>query len=64
MLPDAWYRVDTFHHDGSYVCFVWGDRYGVVTDPFGHKWAFAMHIKDMTPDEMQAAMKDAFAQMP
>lgn len=40
----------------------WGDRYGVVTDPYGHKWAFATHIQDLTPDEMQAAMKDAFAQ--
>ena len=42
----------------------WGDRYGVVTDPFGHKWSFATHIKDLTPDEMQAAMKEAFAQHP
>jgi len=41
----------------------WGDRYGVVTDPYGHKWSFATHIKDLTPDQMQAAMKDAFAQM-
>ena len=40
----------------------WGDRYGVVTDPYGHKWSFATHLKDMTPAEMQAAMKDAFAQ--
>jgi PhnB protein len=40
----------------------WGDRYGVVTDPYGHKWSFATHIKDLTPAEMQAGMKDAFAQ--
>jgi PhnB protein len=40
----------------------WGDRYGVVADPYGHKWSFATHIKDLTPDEMKAAMKDAFAQ--
>ena len=39
----------------------WGDRYGMVTDPYGHKWSFATHIKDLTPDEMRAAMKDAFA---
>jgi PhnB protein len=39
----------------------WGDRYGVVTDPFGHKWAFATHIKDLSPAEMQTAMKDACA---
>jgi PhnB protein len=39
----------------------WGDRYGVVADPFGHQWSFATHIKDLTPDEMRAGMKDAFA---
>jgi uncharacterized glyoxalase superfamily protein PhnB len=39
----------------------WGDRYGVVIDPFGHKWAFATHLKDMTTEEMQAAMKAFFA---
>lgn len=40
----------------------WGDRYGVVTDPHGHKWSFATHVKDLTPDEMRTAMKEAFAQ--
>jgi PhnB protein len=39
----------------------WGDRYGVVTDPYGHKWSLATHIKDVTPDEMRAAMKNACA---
>jgi PhnB protein len=39
----------------------WGDRYGTVRDPFGHKWSFATHLKDLTPLEMQAAMKEAFA---
>jgi len=41
----------------------WGDRYASVTDPFGHHWAFAKHLKDMTPDEMAKAMKAAFSQM-
>jgi len=40
----------------------WGDRYGVIVDPFGHKWAFATHMKDLTPEEMQTAMNEAFAQ--
>lgn len=40
----------------------WGDRYGVVTDPYGHRWSFATHQKDLTPEEMQAAMNCAFAQ--
>jgi uncharacterized glyoxalase superfamily protein PhnB len=39
----------------------WGDRYGMVVDPFGHKWSFATHLKDLTPAEMQAGMKEAFA---
>ena len=42
----------------------WGDRYGVVTDPFGHNWSLATHIKDLSSDQMQAAMKDAFSQAP
>ena len=40
----------------------WGDRYGVISDPYGHKWSFATHLRDLTPDQMQSAMKDAFAQ--
>jgi hypothetical protein len=33
-----------------------------VTDPFGHKWSFGTHLKDMSPAETEAAMKTAFAQ--
>jgi PhnB protein len=42
----------------------WGDRYGAVTDPFGHKWSFATHMKDLTPEQVQAGMKEAFAHSP
>ena len=38
----------------------WGDRYGTIVDPFGHKWSLATHLQDLTPAEMQAAMKQAF----
>lgn len=41
----------------------WGDRYGVIVDPFGHKWSFGTHLKDLTPAEIDANMKEAFAQM-
>ena len=34
----------------------WGDRYGVIQDPFGHKWSVATHLRDMTVDEIKAAM--------
>jgi PhnB protein len=42
----------------------WGDRYGIVADPFGHKWSLATHIKDMSPEEMQRAQDEAMAAMP
>lgn len=30
----------------------WGDRYGKVTDPFGHQWQLATHKENVTPKEM------------
>jgi uncharacterized glyoxalase superfamily protein PhnB len=41
----------------------WGDRWGSLTDPFGHHWSMAQHVKDLTPRQMAAAAKEAFAQM-
>ncbi len=35
----------------------WGDRYGIVEDPFGHRWSIGTHVRDVTPAEMQEAMK-------
>ena len=34
----------------------WGDRYGKIEDPFGHHWSVATHIRDVSPEDMQAAM--------
>lgn len=42
----------------------WGDRYGIVTDPFGHSWSLATHIKDLSPEEMQRGQDEAMAKMP
>jgi uncharacterized glyoxalase superfamily protein PhnB len=42
----------------------WGDRYGVVADPFGHKWSLATHVKDMSPEELERARAEAVAKMP
>ena len=42
----------------------WGDRYGKLRDPFGHSWSIATHIKDLTPEQMKAAMDEAMAKMP
>ncbi|MDP3841692.1 MAG: VOC family protein [Oxalobacteraceae bacterium] len=35
----------------------WGDRYGLLEDPFGHYWSIATHVRDVSPDEMQQAMQ-------
>jgi uncharacterized glyoxalase superfamily protein PhnB len=37
----------------------WGDRYGMLTDPFGHAWAIATHQEDLTADEMAQRSKAA-----
>ena len=37
----------------------WGDRYGALRDPFGHNWSIGTHVRDMTPEEIQAAMAQA-----
>jgi PhnB protein len=33
----------------------WGDRYGQVQDPYGHRWSIATHVRDVGMEEMQAA---------
>jgi PhnB protein len=35
----------------------WGDRWGMVEDPFGNVWQLATHKEDVTPEEMQKRMK-------
>src|SRR5260370_37730256 len=37
-----------------------GDRYGQVTDPFGHKWSLATHKEDLTPEELSKRAQAAF----
>jgi uncharacterized glyoxalase superfamily protein PhnB len=32
----------------------WGDRYGIIIDPFGHCWSIATHVKDVSYDELQS----------
>jgi PhnB protein len=41
----------------------WGDRFGTITDPFGHSWSVATHIEDVPPDEMAERAKAAMAAM-
>src|ERR1700687_5907956 len=41
----------------------WGDRYGKLKDPFGHKWSIATHVKDMSAAEMKGSMDEAMQKM-
>jgi PhnB protein len=41
----------------------WGDRFGSVTDPFGHSWSIATHVEDVPPEEMAERAKEAMATM-
>jgi uncharacterized glyoxalase superfamily protein PhnB len=34
----------------------WGDRYGQLVDPFGHRWSVATHTRDLSREEMQQGL--------
>jgi PhnB protein len=34
----------------------YGDRMAGIEDPFGFQWYIATHVKDLSPEEMKAAM--------
>jgi len=35
----------------------WGDRMGALIDPYGMKWSIAQHVRDVSEEEMQNAMR-------
>jgi len=37
----------------------WGDRYGQLEDPFGHRWSVATHVRVVKPEDLAQAMSDA-----
>lgn len=41
----------------------WGDRYGKLADPYGHQWAMATHVEDVTPEEMKKRTAEMAKQM-
>jgi PhnB protein len=41
----------------------WGDRFGQVTDPFGHIWQIATHVEDVSPEDMEKRAQEAMASM-
>lgn len=38
----------------------WGERHGQITDPFGHRWGMAQHIRDVPHGEIVRAAAEAF----
>jgi uncharacterized glyoxalase superfamily protein PhnB len=42
----------------------WGDRYGQVQDPFGHRWSLATPKKQLTEAELRTAAAEAMRQAP
>ncbi len=40
----------------------WGDRYGVVRDPFGHNWSIGSRIAEPTEPEVEAAANKVMAE--
>lgn len=41
----------------------WGDRFGKVVDPFGHSWAIATHVEDVSPEECGRRAEAFYQQM-
>jgi len=33
----------------------WGDRYGKVTDPFGHEWSMSTRVRNLSNEELKLA---------
>ena len=42
----------------------WGDRYGIMRDPFGHRWSIASRIEDLSPRALQQRAADWTGQGP
>jgi len=62
-------NVDEFYaqaiHEGATMKMAptdmfWGDRYGVLVDPFGHQWSIATDTKNYTPDQIKENAKTVF----
>ena len=34
----------------------WGDRYGMVRDPFGHQWSLGQPVREVSPEEIRQAV--------
>ena len=41
----------------------WGDRWGMVKDPYGHQWGIATHKQDLSPEEITKGAEEFFKNM-
>ena len=41
----------------------YGDRFGQVEDPSGHRWGLATHVEEVAPEEMMRRQREFFASM-
>lgn len=67
-VDDCDAMIQTMKDNGSNVLMeptdmFWGERFGRVRDPFGHEWGVATQIREMSPDEIQAAASRMFEDM-
>lgn len=42
----------------------WGDRYGLVEDPYGHRWSIATHVRDLSPEQIQEGARQMMDSQP
>ena len=38
----------------------WGERYGQITDPFGHRWGIDKRLREVPHEELVRAVAEAF----
>ncbi|MBZ0269614.1 VOC family protein [bacterium] len=67
-VDDCDAMVETMTSHGSTVLMAatdmfWGERFARVRDPFGHEWGITTQLREMTPDEIQAAAARLFTEM-
>jgi uncharacterized glyoxalase superfamily protein PhnB len=46
---------------GPLADMFWGDRYGMVMDPFGQPWGIATHVKELSAEEMEKGAQEWIA---
>ncbi len=67
-VDDCDAMVKTLTGNGSDVLMApadmfWGERFARIRDPFGHEWGISTQLREMSPDDIQAAARKMFAEM-